>query len=118
MPAHARASSGRSEMAYGAAFWIPAFAGMTVRNPSASEPRPAWEKKGGFLSQACNPAPAVARRRHGCDPKPQRMPASISLVSASIVFGVTTPAPVLSDRPGILYLAVITHCTTGMKPCR
>ncbi len=62
------------------------------------------------------------RRRNGrrsfeLDRKAQRMPASISLVSASIVSGVTTPAPVLSDKPGILYLALITHCTTGMKPC-
>ena len=46
------------------------------------------------------------------------IPASISFTRPSIVFGVTTPAPVFSERPGILYFAVITHCTTGMKPCR
>ena len=47
-----------------------------------------------------------------------RMPASISSTRQSIVSGVTTPAPVFEDRPGILYFAVITHCRTGMKPCR
>ena len=46
------------------------------------------------------------------------MPASISSTSESIVSGVTVPAPVLSASPGIFYFAVITHCTTGMKPCR
>ena len=35
------------------------------------------------------------------------MPASISSTSASIVSGVTAPAPVFSDRPGILYFAVM-----------
>ena len=48
----------------------------------------------------------------------QRMPASINDTSPPIVCGVTTPAPVLRLRPGILYLAVNTHCSTGMKPWR
>ena len=39
------------------------------------------------------------------------MPLSISSTRLSIVSGVTAPAPVLSDRPGILYFAVITHCS-------
>jgi hypothetical protein len=60
--------------------------------------------------------PMLAGALFACVGSAQRMPASISLVSASIVLGVTVPAPVLSDNPGILYLAVITHCTTGMKP--
>jgi hypothetical protein len=64
------------------------------------------------------PSPARGEGEREAQSRLQRMPSSISLVSASIVFGVTVPAPVLSDSPGILYLAVITHCTTGMNPCR
>lgn len=48
----------------------------------------------------------------------QRMPDSISGTRSLIVCGVTTPAPVLRLRPGILYFAVSTHCSTGTKPWR
>jgi hypothetical protein len=76
------------------------------------------------------PLHARSRRHRGQRPRPaspaaafrafrgQRIPASISSTRPPIVCGVTTPAPVFSDSPGILYFADSTHCTTGMKPCR
>ena len=47
-----------------------------------------------------------------------RIPDSIRETRESIVFGVTTPAPVFTLMPGILYFADITHWSTGTKPWR
>jgi hypothetical protein len=84
----------------------------------------------GHLYQFCLSTPARHVTALWATPRPaspaaafrafrgQRIPASISSTRPPIVCDVTTPAPVFSDSPGILYFADSTHCTTGMKPCR
>ena len=62
--------------------------------------------------------PELPREAGRRDVYPQRIPSSINFTKPPIVCGVTTPAPVFSVKPGILYLLVSTHCRTGMKPCR
>src|SRR5580658_2115387 len=63
-------------------------------------------RKGRGVPSACRPPES----KHEKDSiEPYLIPASISGTSVSIVFGVTTPAPVFSASPGILYFAVITH---------
>jgi hypothetical protein len=63
-----------------------------------------------------HPVERYLREAHIFPLRGQRIPASISSTRPPIVCGVTTPAPVFSDSPGILYFADSTHCTTGMKP--
>src|SRR3954468_23264323 len=48
----------------------------------------------------------------------QRMPFSIRGTNVLIVFGVTTSAPVLIDKPAKPYRFDNTHCITGRNPCR
>jgi hypothetical protein len=94
-----------------------------VRRPGASQGRAArLTREAWFGSGRWDSAPGPSDDpRPGRVPKGNedyRIPASIKGTSASIVLGVTTPAPVFTLTPGILYLADITHCVTGMKPCR